>query len=346
MIHYLVTRAHAYTIRHYLEEWNRRALSNVQVEFYDALPARRRAARGTWIFSDLERLPDAELRVAGAFHRQLVAAGVRTLNDPARVIRRYDLLKLMHDRGINRFRAYRLSENIPPLTFPVFLRRENEHHGSLTPLLKDQAELDAAIAQVRSGPLDPHDVLVVEYCHTANGDGLFRKYSAMRVGDRFIPRHVLFTEGWVCKQPTLSDAEKVQEESEYLSADPHAAALREIFDLAHIEYGRIDYGLLHGQLQVWEINTNPTILPAPETTAPERLPNQARSAARIAEALDAIDSEDWGEVAVRYDRELLQGMGWGLREEMLAAAARSAHAVGRVAMVRRIVESFRRMSAN
>jgi hypothetical protein len=39
----------------------------------------------------------------------------------------------------------------------------------------------------------------------------------------------------------------------------HEASLREIFRLARIEYGRMDYALLGGRLQVWEINTNPTI---------------------------------------------------------------------------------------
>ena len=40
--------------------------------------------------------------------------------------------------------------------------------------------------------------------------------------------------------------------------------LREIFDLAQIEYGRIDYGMLDGKVQCWEINTNPGLALAPK----------------------------------------------------------------------------------
>jgi hypothetical protein len=36
-----------------------------------------------------------------------------------------------------------------------------------------------------------------------------------------------------------------------------------MFDLARIEYGRIDYGMLNGRPQLWEINTNPTIWRGP-----------------------------------------------------------------------------------
>ena len=35
--------------------------------------------------------------------------------------------------------------------------------------------------------------------------------------------------------------------------------MREIFRLAQIDYGRIDYGLLGDDLQVWEINTHPSV---------------------------------------------------------------------------------------
>lgn len=34
--------------------------------------------------------------------------------------------------------------------------------------------------------------------------------------------------------------------------------LRHVFDMAKIEYGRIDYGVHRGEPQAWEINLNPT----------------------------------------------------------------------------------------
>jgi hypothetical protein len=54
-------------------------------------------------------------------------------------------------------------------------------------------------------------------------------------------------------------ARMAEEEVDYLVTNPHEAQLREIFELAHVEYGRIDYAMKDGRLQTWEINLNPTI---------------------------------------------------------------------------------------
>ena len=37
------------------------------------------------------------------------------------------------------------------------------------------------------------------------------------------------------------------------------AWLRRVFAVAGVDYGRVDYGVLDGVPQVWEINLNPTI---------------------------------------------------------------------------------------
>ena len=51
------------------------------------------------------------------------------------------------------------------------------------------------------------------------------------------------------------------EELEYLHSNPHEKEVRAIFRTwPRIEYGRIDYGLYNGRIQVWEINTNPSVL--------------------------------------------------------------------------------------
>ena len=41
--------------------------------------------------------------------------------------------------------------------------------------------------------------------------------------------------------------------------NPHAEAVREVFEIARIRYGRIDYGIRDGRLQTWEINTAPVL---------------------------------------------------------------------------------------
>ena len=50
----------------------------------------------------------------------------------------------------------------------------------------------------------------------------------------------------------------------YMETNPHERALREIFQLARIDYGKIDYAILGDRLQIWEINTNPVVLTVEE----------------------------------------------------------------------------------
>jgi len=62
------------------------------------------------------------------------------------------------------------------------------------------------------------------------------------------------------------------------------------FTIAGIEYGRADYGLIDGEVQVWEINTNPA-LPSHD---PKKNPRSRREALLMAreqrfEALAALD---------------------------------------------------------
>ena len=40
-------------------------------------------------------------------------------------------------------------------------------------------------------------------------------------------------------------------------------ALLGFFALANIDYGRIDYGIVDGQVQTFEINNNPSVLTRP-----------------------------------------------------------------------------------
>jgi hypothetical protein len=68
----------------------------------------------------------------------------------------------------------------------------------------------------------------------------------------------------------------------------HVNELRKVFQLAGVDYGRIDYGVCHGRIQVWEINTNPVIIPRREKIDPRRLPAQSRSARQVTEALELL----------------------------------------------------------
>jgi hypothetical protein len=133
---------------------------------------------------------------------------------------------------------------------------------------------------------------VVEFCDTSDSSGIFRKYSAFRVGQHIIPGHLLFSRYWMQKRPDLIDPSKVEEEHRYLRDNPHRAQLLRLFQVAGAEYGRIDYGISPSGIQTWEINTNPVIMREPWQYSPGRLPNARRYAQALLRAFEEIDEED------------------------------------------------------
>jgi hypothetical protein len=288
MIHFLVTADHTYPLSSFFDHWGRRLRQQVRIVHYESRSWRRIAPSGTWVFTDLERLSPAELAEAQKLFQRLASDGSRwrPLNDPSKVLRRHALLKLLAERGINSFQAYSVREVPATLHFPVFIRAANDHKGALSSLLADRTALERALGQLPAR--SDTDLLVVEYCPYDREDGLFVKRSVMRVGAALIPRHMLFSRHWQVKDPDHIDAACVTEEEEYLANMPHASQLRDIFDLAGIEYGRIDYTVVHDRIQVFEINTNPMLVPRVFELAPCRWPSQARSAIKMLEALEAL----------------------------------------------------------
>jgi hypothetical protein len=49
----------------------------------------------------------------------------------------------------------------------------------------------------------------------------------------------------------------VDETDQYFLANPHKDQLMPYFEIAGIEYGRADFGVMDGEIQMWEINDNP-----------------------------------------------------------------------------------------
>jgi hypothetical protein len=175
-----------------------------------------------------------------------------------RSMRRYELLRMLRSRGSNHFDVWRVGEPKEDPRFPVFVRGENDHRGSRTPLLHTPEELEAALAELRArGESDAN--LVVEFLDTADQEGTYRKYAAFVVGERVLARHLYVSDEWMLKSAKRKDAETLREEQEYVTKNPHADVIREIAAAANISYGRVDYSLLDGSVQVWEINTNPMI---------------------------------------------------------------------------------------
>jgi len=120
--------------------------------------------------------------------------------------------------------------------------------------------LSRSLLGLRLRGYDPRELLIVELCDTRDQDGLFPKYSAFCVDSTIIPRYLTFGPSYMVKHQTSHfSPERTAREREYLETNPHEEQLAEIFARARIGYGRADYGVLDGQLQIWEINLNPTI---------------------------------------------------------------------------------------
>ncbi len=262
MIVYVVTTEHSYTMQTYVTAWGARPGSRMRFLFYEDLPRLTELPAATYFFTDLERLTPAQIEIATSVSRQVArhAPDARVVNDPARVLCRYELLTALRRLGRNGYAVARAADAAAAaLRFPVFLRSEQDHTGSLTPLLHGRRELRRAARWLRFRGHPLRDLLVVEYCHTADTSGLFRKYAAFVVGHQVLPRHMLFSRNWLLKRPDIVDADTTRELEMYLETNPHEEWIRETCALAHVAYGRIDYSLLGDEPQVWEINTNPTV---------------------------------------------------------------------------------------
>ena len=275
MIHYVYARPHSYTLGIFLEHHCPALAAHVRLVDYDAFFGLETLPGGAAILTDFDRLSSAQLTRAAAYHALLSRADspVRVLNDPARSLQRFELLRRLHENGTNEFNVYRLDESHAGCRFPVFIRRERSHLPVLTGLLANAGELARAIRAIRCrnalrffsrSKLDLADLMVVEFLNAPGPDRRYRKYGVYKVGDVLYAQHCFIRDGWHVKGPavSLNDADR-REHREFIAANPHAEQLAGIFDLARIDYGRVDYTVLNGRVQVFEINTNPTVLTGP-----------------------------------------------------------------------------------
>ena len=104
---------------------------------YDDLVVRRRLSLGTYIFAAIDELTPTQRDIASRCCEELrqTSPDIRLINRPAEVRLRYDLLRTCFEQKRNTFRVRRAFEVHRCRRFPVFVRPEREHLGSLTPLL-------------------------------------------------------------------------------------------------------------------------------------------------------------------------------------------------------------------
>jgi hypothetical protein len=247
----------------YLQQYGANLQNRITLITYDDVAGGKALPIGTYIFAAIDRLFPCEKEIAARCCRELSSASpnITLINDPRRVVCRYELLKKCFALKRNRFRVFRAHEIHHCQKFPVFIRPEGEHSGSLTRLLYTRQELARELARALLRGFRLRDLMIVEYCDTADASGVFRLYCATIVGDEIIPQVIVHNRNWITKwDGRLVDKEKAREQQNCVQGNPHAAWLKETFELARVSYGRIDYGLVDGVPQLWEINTNPMIV--------------------------------------------------------------------------------------
>ncbi len=290
MIFIVTTQPHSYTHKCLLEEPGLK----VRLASYGKLEQNKeRLPAGTYIFTDLDRLPLPSLQAAARRYRELRDKGFRVLNDPARAMKRFGLLRALNRAQINDFDAYSLKSLDRPKRWPVFLRLEGDHQRPLSGLLNTPEELDEALQSAMDAGVLRSALIIIEYAAEPVSAGLFRKLSVFRVGDQMLGYTCVHDNQWLVKygKKGIATEEMYEEEYRFVADNPFGPELRKVFDLAGIEYGRADFGLVGGRPQIYEINTNPN-MKLTDPAAVNRRRNDSTELFRVnyIAAMQAIDT--------------------------------------------------------
>ena len=238
------------------------------------------------LFSALDQLSMVERKAVAEIWDQVRndRPRVHLLNDPRRVLTRFNLLRKLHAEGLNGFRVFRAADARLVDQFPVFVRSDRKHNGALTGIIHSADALRKSIIALRARGEDVDDLMIVEYVDARDDDGLYRKYAAFRVGNRILTSHVLAHQHWMVKsegsERTMVTA---RDEERFRAETTHNAWIRQVFELAGIDYGRLDFGIVKGVPQAWEINMQPTLGRGPGGKTP-------RPQNEITELLDVVRS--------------------------------------------------------
>lgn len=262
-IFYLYCRSNPNPIRQYLALSGSVHAGAILPVTYQALLKKKRFPPGLYIFTDIELLHGERRRRLIDLHEKLAddPEHIRIYNNPEHTLSRFPLLRTLYERGFNDFNVFRAADDLSSVSFPVFLRRTNDHRGPQTSLLADRHALNKELERLAHGGENMREWLVTEFCNIVDSQGVYRKYSSFIFGSTIVPRHLFFGTEWIQKfDMNLPELELRAEEVAFHKENRFAKQLREIFATAGVQFGRIDFGVLNGRVQTWEINTNPMII--------------------------------------------------------------------------------------
>lgn len=292
MITFLCAADNFVPLKRYFREWGRPLRPRFKQQAYEKLPSPEKMADGTYVFCDVDRLDAGNIDIAKTTYEQLSRRGdkVRLLNSPFASLPRFPLLRSLHAQGINDFNVHPVDTAPGLIRFPVFIRSSAQHKGAFSEIIQDTEKLEQELTRLAGDGHDMQDLILVEYLETVQKD-LYRKYAATRLGDRMIAHHIMFERRWEVKGPSLDEPGMLAEEREFQLGNPHRDMLLKVFDIANIQYGRIDYAMHNGRMQVWEINTNPTLLYPRDHYTEEQMPAKLWFTEQFNNALIGIDDK-------------------------------------------------------
>jgi len=308
MLRFITAPGHLYTLEPLVQRTFGADTPPCQVTTYDMMFRAVSTSRATHIFTDMERLYEWELALAADLYRSIRDAGVPCLNDPARVMCRYELLRNLYKAGINPFTAYRAVDRPHPARFPVFLRFEADHGVPVSDPLPDQTALDTKLTALRAAGVPLRGVIVVEYATEPIAPGVWQKFGTFRVGHAVLVDHSVAEDRWLVKYGKLGLAtdEMFEAERAAVMSNRFAEELRPVFEIAGVEWGRADHATYGDRQVVYEVNTNPSIAALTPQRSPIRDATLQFARQRMARHLWQIDFGDGSPLQFRAGERLME----------------------------------------
>jgi hypothetical protein len=187
-----------------------------------------------------------------------------------------------------------VTEHRTPERWPVFVCHEIGHWHS--DLLHDAAQLQAFLERMEQEGIWRGDKLIVELNDTRGADGYHRVDSAFRIGPCIVPWPSYIARPWWLRRSQIDPADMLEPSAllaaqmDQVRSNPHEPQVMAVFERLGIQYGRMDYSMKDGRIQVWVINSGPDLLKPEhfEPSAPDRAVLVLVSE-RLYEAFAALD---------------------------------------------------------
>lgn len=251
---------------------------------------------GAWAITDFDRIHPWMIEVAASRHDALMAAGAPVMNDPRRFLTRAPLIRTLHAMGINRYTCWLPAFAEVPTRFPVFLRTLAAHRGVIGDLLHDPAEAASALTVALTAGHPITDLGFVEYRAKIDpAIGNFQKQAAYRIGNHVVPALTTNDTHWMSKFGIngLAKPETYEAELTAVTDYPHATLIRQVTDLCGARFGRIDFGMVDGLPEIYELNSNPAFFfNSEDHPSPARTETNRRIIAGLQAAFDDIVPKD------------------------------------------------------